>query len=279
MPFITQGKTNWKFLLIVIILVIIVGGGALWYAKRPQQPYQPVEIKKPYIKIIFPNGGEKLEFYGMYEVKWESLGVDAINIILIDESRGWDCERMENIPAGIGKHDWEPLPVVCDPGDRFKIKISSLDGKISDESDNYFSMGEGNYQKYIERKEYTQEEGVIKVISPNGGEVLEIGKTYPIKIFCGEIPERIPIYSIILERGFTQYCLESSGLSSCNMDMGNISSMKDIFCEPGQTLVTEWTIPLNVTPGEKVFKISIYGGGPKRFFYSVSDDYFSVVSE
>lgn len=46
MPFITQGKTNWKSLLIVIILAIIVGGGVLWYARRPEQPYQPAEIKK-----------------------------------------------------------------------------------------------------------------------------------------------------------------------------------------------------------------------------------------
>ena len=29
MPFITQGKTNWKFLLIVIILAIVLGGGVL----------------------------------------------------------------------------------------------------------------------------------------------------------------------------------------------------------------------------------------------------------
>ena len=46
MSFITQGKTNWKFLVIVIILAIIVGGGALWYTKRPEKPYQQVEIKK-----------------------------------------------------------------------------------------------------------------------------------------------------------------------------------------------------------------------------------------
>ena len=47
MSFITQGKTNWKPLLIVIILVAIVGGGALWYAKKPKQPYKsPEEIKK-----------------------------------------------------------------------------------------------------------------------------------------------------------------------------------------------------------------------------------------
>jgi len=46
MPFITQGKTNWKLLLIVIILAIIVGVGALWYEKGLKKSYQPVEIQK-----------------------------------------------------------------------------------------------------------------------------------------------------------------------------------------------------------------------------------------
>ncbi|OGD57256.1 hypothetical protein A2V71_01200 [Candidatus Berkelbacteria bacterium RBG_13_40_8] len=30
MPFITQGKTNWKFIIIVIVVVAIVGGG-VWF--------------------------------------------------------------------------------------------------------------------------------------------------------------------------------------------------------------------------------------------------------
>lgn len=51
MPFITQGKTNWKFLLIVIILAVIVGGGALWFSVKQEPPYQPSEIKKPEIKV------------------------------------------------------------------------------------------------------------------------------------------------------------------------------------------------------------------------------------
>lgn len=38
MPFITQGKTNWKFLLIIIIFAVIVGGGIFgyqwWSAKK-----------------------------------------------------------------------------------------------------------------------------------------------------------------------------------------------------------------------------------------------------
>jgi len=33
MPFLTQGKTNWKFIAIVIVLAILVGGGILGYMK------------------------------------------------------------------------------------------------------------------------------------------------------------------------------------------------------------------------------------------------------
>jgi len=43
MPFITQGKTNWKFVLIIVILAVIIGAGALWYAKIQEEPYQSVE--------------------------------------------------------------------------------------------------------------------------------------------------------------------------------------------------------------------------------------------
>jgi hypothetical protein len=46
MPFLTKGKTNWKYILIVVILAVIVGGGTLWYAKSSEKPYQLIEIKK-----------------------------------------------------------------------------------------------------------------------------------------------------------------------------------------------------------------------------------------
>ena len=45
MPFITQDKTNWKFLLIVVVLAAIVGGGIFWFTK--QQIPQLSEIKIP----------------------------------------------------------------------------------------------------------------------------------------------------------------------------------------------------------------------------------------
>jgi len=54
MPFITQGKTNWKFLLIVVILVVVAGGGVLawqygWIGKSsaPTPTPQVTSIPQP----------------------------------------------------------------------------------------------------------------------------------------------------------------------------------------------------------------------------------------
>jgi len=48
MPFITQGKTNWKYILIIVILAVIVGGGILGWIKRQEvPPAEFPEIKKP----------------------------------------------------------------------------------------------------------------------------------------------------------------------------------------------------------------------------------------
>jgi len=47
MSFITQGKTNWKFLLIVVILAAIVGGGALWFKEQHKtETVQPIQLPK-----------------------------------------------------------------------------------------------------------------------------------------------------------------------------------------------------------------------------------------
>jgi len=46
MPFLTQGKTNWKYILIVLVLAIIVGGGVLSYYRWIGIP----KIKPPPVK-------------------------------------------------------------------------------------------------------------------------------------------------------------------------------------------------------------------------------------
>jgi hypothetical protein len=82
MPFITQGKTNWKFILIIIILAVIVGGEALWYVKRPEKLYQPPEIKKSEMADWKTYRNEEYGFEMKYPEDWlvqDSVFVDPVN--------------------------------------------------------------------------------------------------------------------------------------------------------------------------------------------------------
>jgi hypothetical protein len=49
MPFVIQGKTNWKYILIVVLLAAIVGGGILWLAVRREIPFIELPKKNPVI--------------------------------------------------------------------------------------------------------------------------------------------------------------------------------------------------------------------------------------
>ena len=48
MPFLIQGKTNWKYVIIVLILAVIVGGGILgWIKTKEVLTFEFSDIKKP----------------------------------------------------------------------------------------------------------------------------------------------------------------------------------------------------------------------------------------
>jgi hypothetical protein len=53
MPFLTQGKTNWKYILIVVIVAVIVGGGILGYWRwTAREEIRIPEIKLPERRIL-----------------------------------------------------------------------------------------------------------------------------------------------------------------------------------------------------------------------------------
>jgi len=84
MPFITQGKTNWKFLAIVIILAVIVGGGAFWCSSKKVEQYQLPETKKLEIPKEFVASAiwDCGEIKGCVE-KWHNCGsLDCVTNVM-----------------------------------------------------------------------------------------------------------------------------------------------------------------------------------------------------
>ena len=83
MPLLTQGNTNWKFLLIVIVLALIVGGGSLtyqyWWTSKEETMFS--EFKSP--ENI---SQEKIKSLGeIYEISLEELnkGKNQIGLKII----------------------------------------------------------------------------------------------------------------------------------------------------------------------------------------------------
>lgn len=107
MPFLTQGKTNWRYILIVLILAVIVGGLTLYWTKifprikstpiiKPPKPDKETVIEKEtFIEVNLSSDSRAIEvknykqlFY-VYTIKqwqewakknWSGLGLKPINM-------------------------------------------------------------------------------------------------------------------------------------------------------------------------------------------------------
>jgi hypothetical protein len=111
----------------------------------------PVEKEEPYIKILSPNGGEEWKEGKTYTIKWESSGVNKVNIEYGD-GKSWYIEQ--DYPAETGEYSWTPQGIISQyegfvyPEDltEVNIKIGIWDAEnsnIFDKSDESFILNEG----------------------------------------------------------------------------------------------------------------------------------------
>ncbi len=106
MPFITQGKTNWKFLVIVIILAAIIGGGSMFYLKyffQPSLTYNPPPVS-PKVFSTKEECEEKTECDECVFVTCDviPLGKTLEEVCGKDFKAGWQCIKSTDETA-----DWE----------------------------------------------------------------------------------------------------------------------------------------------------------------------------
>ncbi|HDZ54676.1 MAG TPA: hypothetical protein ENI19_03965 [Candidatus Nealsonbacteria bacterium] len=76
MPFITEGKTNLKYILIVVVLAVIVGGGILGYQYLSSKALAPEGWWSPKEEAKVPGVKPSVEIPGEVEVPEEKVPVD-----------------------------------------------------------------------------------------------------------------------------------------------------------------------------------------------------------
>ena len=149
--------------------------------KTAVQSKQEQEIQMGVKSIILtsPNGKEAWETGKTYNIQWNSSGYTSdskIKITLIDERKepnSLDYEIEISQVDNNGLYSWA-IPDLLEGrevfGSLYKIGVSAGQGndKKSDNSDSYFTV----------KKPLSP---YLNVISPNGGETWETGKTYKIK--------------------------------------------------------------------------------------------------
>jgi hypothetical protein len=153
----------------------------------------PINIPgTPSLQVVYPNGFEKWEFGKTYTIRWNSNNVNRINIFLEDWSSPGGGAIVyligKNINATLGSWSWTVSDEVfkIKPGSFYRIKIRQIDegvpNPLSDYSDDFFSIVGP-----------TSASPSIQVLSPNGGEKLELGKPYPIRWNANNV-NRINVY-------------------------------------------------------------------------------------
>lgn len=166
MPFITQGKTNWKFLLIVIILAILAGGGALWFCFKFRGADLPPIEPPPKIEKVVSIITNKTEYETEEEVKFTLRNKTDQEIILLPydlmvekfEENKWKiiirwgacCGKClptsgyDISPNSIKEFTWNQKTFACEMFGEVAKEMSTGNYRITG---NYFIKGESQQNK------------------------------------------------------------------------------------------------------------------------------------
>jgi|GEM_PF-3465124 len=134
---------------------------------NPSSPRSARSLGKrmPIIRVLSPNGGERIDTGSFQTITWSSANVTNVNILL---SRGSAAapgsSRWEMLAEGLpntGTFTW-PVPGDLPTGTEYRIRVADSATLIGDEGNGTFSV-------------VSSVSSIVQVLSPNGGEVLTVG--------------------------------------------------------------------------------------------------------
>ncbi|MBE3089012.1 MAG: VCBS repeat-containing protein [Actinobacteria bacterium] len=201
-----------------------------WWEESPSPPQQS-------ITVVSPNGGETWQVGNTYAVTWTSNNISGnVNIELYKGSV--PVYAIETNTPNDGYASWT-ISSSTTPDTDYKIKITSVDGTVSDFSDSYFTIVAPPQQS-------------ITVVSPNGGETWQVGNTYAVTWTSNNISGNV---NIELYKGSVPvYAIETN-------------TPNDGYAS--------WTISSSTTPDtDYKIKITSVDGTVSDF----SDSYFTIVA-
>jgi hypothetical protein len=222
---------------------------ALLIAKQIEtlsQQLQSAIKNQPIITVTSPNGGEILTKGSVKKITWASNNIDKVSIMLMDNygTGDWIATNIPNTKS----YNWT-VSTWNTINTQFKIKIIGYRtgvGSVTDISDNYFSI-------------VAKTTPAITLLSPNGNEIWQAGKTYDIKWkYSG--PNNNVVYIELI---------------SMATEQGEVYPIADrVFARTGKY---SWKIPSNIPYGTR-YKISIgaTGEGKPPSWGDRSDNYFAI---
>jgi hypothetical protein len=240
---------------------------------QPQVSCQPSTAKS--ITITSPNGstsssgGEAWIFGQTYDIKWNSNGVNKVNISL-EFYGGGGISIANGISASLGKYIWT-VDAMGNNSSYHKIIITDADSSnTTDKSDNYFIILSAPITKSI------------TVTSPNGGEQWVPGTTHDITWNSSGV-DRVNVY-VLDENDHSSFIACPQVMSGCDfwgIPPMHCTNYKGIASNIDASLEKySWTIPstINLSDGYKIIIESTSCDG-KNFYSDSSNSTFSIASQ
>ena len=132
------------------------------------------------IKVVAPNGGEILSEGSNYQIQWTGTGALKVRIqYSIDNGTTWTL--IVDSLTNVATYNWSPVPNTI--SSQCLIRVSSVDGISSDQSDKVFSIVKNSNMS-------------LKITSPIGGEIWEAGSSKQITWYSSGI-DSVKIYYTI----------------------------------------------------------------------------------